>query len=414
MDSLTQIVLGAAVGEVCLGKKIGNRAMFWGGVAGTIPDLDVFALFWLSPLDSLVIHRGYSHSLVFAVLFSFLIAYLVKHYYDSRWYRNKTLRTIASIAGTVGVIGFFTSIAGAFYVIGLPIFYTALLGIIIVGFGVLVSVRLWREYGLKEDVFDIKVDYKNWYWFFFWTIVTHPILDNFTTYGTQLFLPFSDYRSGFNNIAVADPFYTVPFGILLIAASFYSRNNKKRNILAWLSIIVSSAYMLFTIFNKMYINSVVEKTIKEENIQAIRYTTCPSILNNILWSTTIETNDGYFIGQYSWFDKDKKFTLKKFIKDHHLLGEIKTDDYTIDRLKWFSNGYYNVIIRKDGRLQLNDVRFGLFDSKLPATEEENYIFRFVIEKKTDGKFTLVEEEGGPPRGKEKDMFPNLWKRIKGI
>jgi inner membrane protein len=414
MDSLTQIVLGAAVGEVCLGKKIGNRAMFWGGVAGTIPDLDVFALFWLSPLDSLVIHRGYSHSLVFAVLFSFLIAYLVKLYYDSGWYRNKTLRIITSIAGTIGVIGFFTSITGAFYVIGLPIVYTALLGVILVGFGVMVSVRLWREYGLKGDVFDIPVDYKQWYWFFFWTIVTHPILDNITTYGTQLFLPFTDYRSGFNNIAVADPFYTVPFGILLIAASFYSRNNKKRNILAWLSIIVSSAYMLFTIFNKMYINSVVEKTIKEENIQAIRYTTCPSILNNILWSTTIETNDGYLIGQYSWFDKDKKFTLKKFIKDHHLLGEIKTDDYTIDRLRWFSNGYYNVITRKDGRLQLNDVRFGLFDSKLPSTEEENYIFRFVLEKKTDGKFTLVEEEGGPPRGKEKDMFPNLWKRIKGI
>ena len=83
MDSLTQIVLGAAVGEVCLGKKIGNRAMFWGGLAGTIPDLDVFALFWLSPLDSLVTHRGFSHSFVFAFLFAFLMAYLVKRYYDS-------------------------------------------------------------------------------------------------------------------------------------------------------------------------------------------------------------------------------------------------------------------------------------------------------------------------------------------
>ena len=414
MDSLTQIVLGAAVGEVCLGKKIGNRAMFWGGVAGTIPDLDVFALFWLSPLDSLVTHRGYSHSLVFAVLFSFLIAYLVKLYYDSGAYRNKTLRILASVLGTVGTIGFFSAITGAFYVIGLPIIYTALLGLISVGFAVLVSIRLWREYGLKEKVFDIKVDYKQWYWFFFWTIITHPILDNFTTYGTQLFLPFSDYRSGFNNVAVADPLYTVPFGILLIAASFYSRNNKRRNILAWLSIMVSSAYMLFTIFNKMYINSVAEKTIQEENIQSLRYTTCPSILNNILWSTTIETSDGFFIGQYSWFDREKKFKLKELKKDHHLLGEIKPDDYTIDRLKWFSNGYYNVIKRADGKLQLNDVRFGLFDMNLPVTEEKNFIFRFEIEKQSDGKYILVKEDGGPPAGKEKEMFPNLWKRIKGI
>ena len=38
MDSLTQIVLGAAVGEAVLGKKVGNKAMLWGAIAGTIPD----------------------------------------------------------------------------------------------------------------------------------------------------------------------------------------------------------------------------------------------------------------------------------------------------------------------------------------------------------------------------------------
>jgi len=43
MDSLTQIVLGAAVGEAVLGKKVGNKAMLYGAIAGTIPDLDVVA-----------------------------------------------------------------------------------------------------------------------------------------------------------------------------------------------------------------------------------------------------------------------------------------------------------------------------------------------------------------------------------
>ena len=43
MDSLTQIVLGAAVGEIALGRKIGNRALIWGAIGGTIPDLDVLA-----------------------------------------------------------------------------------------------------------------------------------------------------------------------------------------------------------------------------------------------------------------------------------------------------------------------------------------------------------------------------------
>ena len=43
MDSITQIVLGAAVGEVVAGKKMGGKAALWGAIAGTIPDLDVFA-----------------------------------------------------------------------------------------------------------------------------------------------------------------------------------------------------------------------------------------------------------------------------------------------------------------------------------------------------------------------------------
>jgi len=45
MDSFTQIALGAAVGETVLGKKVGNRAMVWGAVGGTIPDLDILANF---------------------------------------------------------------------------------------------------------------------------------------------------------------------------------------------------------------------------------------------------------------------------------------------------------------------------------------------------------------------------------
>ena len=63
MDSLSQITLGAAVGELILGKKIGNRAMVWGAVAGTIPDLDVVGNYFMTDLDGLLFHRGISHSI---------------------------------------------------------------------------------------------------------------------------------------------------------------------------------------------------------------------------------------------------------------------------------------------------------------------------------------------------------------
>ncbi len=56
MDSFTQIVLGAATGEVVLGKKVGNKAIFWGAVGGTIPDLGILGKFFLSPIDNISFH----------------------------------------------------------------------------------------------------------------------------------------------------------------------------------------------------------------------------------------------------------------------------------------------------------------------------------------------------------------------
>lgn len=46
---------------------------------------------------------------------------------------------------------------------------------------------------------------KDWIWLFFLALFTHPILNSFTPYGTQLFAPFTNYRVAFNNISVDDP-----------------------------------------------------------------------------------------------------------------------------------------------------------------------------------------------------------------
>lgn len=74
MDSITQATLGAAVGEAILGKKIGNRAIAWGLLFGTLPDLDVIANPLLDTAGRLEFHRGSSHSLLVMVIATFLLA----------------------------------------------------------------------------------------------------------------------------------------------------------------------------------------------------------------------------------------------------------------------------------------------------------------------------------------------------
>lgn len=90
MDSLTQIVLGAAVGEAILGEKIGNKAMLYGAIAGTIPDLDVLASFFTDKVTALYIHRGFTHSIVFSLLFAPVFAWIVSRYEKYKNFKNWT------------------------------------------------------------------------------------------------------------------------------------------------------------------------------------------------------------------------------------------------------------------------------------------------------------------------------------
>jgi inner membrane protein len=76
MDSLTQLAFGAACGEAVLGQKVGRKALVWGAVLGTIPDLDVFIPVG-GPVNGFVYHRGFSHSLIILGLLSPLMAWLI-------------------------------------------------------------------------------------------------------------------------------------------------------------------------------------------------------------------------------------------------------------------------------------------------------------------------------------------------
>lgn len=68
MDSLTHIALGACVGEAFFEKGFGKKAMIWGALAQSIPDIDFIASFWMNTSENLLAHRGFTHSILFALI----------------------------------------------------------------------------------------------------------------------------------------------------------------------------------------------------------------------------------------------------------------------------------------------------------------------------------------------------------
>jgi inner membrane protein len=104
MDSLTHIALGACMGEAFAGKTLGKKAMLWGALAQSVPDIDFVASFWMDTSSNLLAHRGFTHSFLFCALITPLLALLAEYFHRPH---NIRLAKWAIFFGTVIFIHIF-------------------------------------------------------------------------------------------------------------------------------------------------------------------------------------------------------------------------------------------------------------------------------------------------------------------
>ncbi len=100
MDSITHLALGACMGGVFAEKKLKKKALLWGAVAQSIPDIDFLASFWMDTASNLLAHRGFTHSLLFVGIISPLFAALAE-----RWHRPHDISFGKWLSFFLAVIG---------------------------------------------------------------------------------------------------------------------------------------------------------------------------------------------------------------------------------------------------------------------------------------------------------------------
>ena len=130
--------------------------------------------------------------------------------------------------------------------------------------------------------------WKPWTKLFFLGLFTHPLLDTFTTWGTQLFWPLKT-RFALNSIFVIDPLYTVPFLVFTVMVLFYKRQSKARRRLNTVGLLISTLYLLVTLVIKDVVEKRFERALQDQQISYTQISTRPSPLNTILWNANIDT-----------------------------------------------------------------------------------------------------------------------------
>ncbi|MFN0015359.1 MAG: metal-dependent hydrolase [Saprospiraceae bacterium] len=411
MDSLTQIVLGAACGEAVAGRRLGNRAMLWGAIGGTIPDLDVLAEFFTNRMTAMAFHRGFMHSMLFAGLAPWLLAFLTMWFYSQGVYRLRGYKLIAML---IWIVFFLGAAAGINFIpvvlnghISWYIFLPTLL------LGAWFTWKLWQDYW-RRDLSLVQAPYHTWVALFFTSIFTHPILDCFTNFGTQIWQPFSDVRVQWTTVSVVDPLYTVPFALFLILASRFERTQRIRQYLTWAGILWSCGYLAFTYWHKQRANDLFEQALQAKEIRYNRYMTGPSIFNNVVWYGVAEGDTAYYYGLSGFNDCQPGFDkISTLPKNHRLLDHVPYDDRAYYFLRWFSDGYYDVLPfgQTGDTVQVNDLRFGLQGDTLV---DGNYVFPFLLFKDRQGKWDVYQHNRSPQGAEKfKTALGELWTRVQG-
>ncbi len=330
MDSLSQLALGAAVGVAVMGRRTAVwKAALWGGIAGTLPDLDAF-IDHGDDLRNMVLHRADSHGLFWLTLGAPALAW---------------------VADRLSGRGHF---------------------------------RAW--------------------WLAMWlALVTHPLLDTMTVYGTQLARPFSSWPYGVGSIFIIDPLYTLPL-LVGVGLALGRRRHAGLGANRW-GLALSTAYLAWSALAQAWVTQRVEAQLAAEGRPAARVLVTPAPLQTLLWRVVVMREDGYEEGFRSLLDGERPVRFDRFASGRGLEQPLRAaGSDAVQRLATFSHGFYRV--HAEGRdAFVTDLRMG---------QEPAYVFSFRIARQDDqGRWLPVPPANQGFRGDARAGLAWLWQRMWG-
>lgn len=205
--------------------------------------------------------------------------------------------------------------------------------------------------------------FKRW-WLALWlTLITHPLLDTMTVYGTQLLQPFSDYPFGVGSVFIIDPAYTLPLIVGVVAALWL----KGQRGLRWntAGLLLSTLYLGLGVLAQQQATQVARASLKTQAIAAEGLLVTPTPFNAVLWRLVATTPDTYREGYYSLLDDTQNIRWTVHQRGQALMASYGAEP-SVRRIAAFSHGFFR-LSEERGHLLVTDLRMGM---------EPYYTFQF--------------------------------------
>ena len=307
MDTITQGLLGAAIGQAAFGKRLGRGAVVWGAVGGVIPDLDILPSTFMGEIGDMLYHRGPTHALWFGVVLAPICGYGVW-----RWYKRK--------AGKAG-----------------------------------------KPPPGRSDL---------WWWMalFLAAIVTHPLLDVFTSYGTQLFTPFSNARVAVHGVSIIDPIYSLTLVAALAAGRVWRSKPVVGMAAAGAALVLTTSYLFYGWHLNERAKERARVQLEAEGETVSRVSSYPTFLQVFQRRIVARTAGGEVrVANISMWKDPQPIAWAKFFPPDHPFIDKALHSREGEIFTWFClEEYVPRVIESGDRVivKIDDLRYGMDASKV--------------------------------------------------
>lgn len=344
MDTFTQAALGAAVGQAAFSRRLGRHAVWVGALLGALPDLDVISGL-LGPWASMVHHRGATHSLFFAPLMAPVLGWSLHWLLDRRGRDPRP-----------------------------PTDRKRLLG---------------------------------WAHLSFWALITHPLLDWCTSYGTQLLWPFSHERFAIDSVMIVDPIYSVTLLAALLVGWIYRRRLRVGQVAGWTALAVTTGYLALGFGQSQKAQRIATEQLRAEGFDPVKVRAQPSML---LWMWRIVARDAQGdlrVGSLSTW-RPSPIAFEAMERPDHPWVQRALQSERGQIFSWFADGMVGVRVEQAAgttRVVLDDQRYGL------VTDPTRSFWGAVAHFDETGNLRSVERYNDRPRAQMRAALAATWKMM---
>jgi len=227
-------------------------------------------------------------------------------------------------------------------------------------------------------------------------LLTHPLLDAHTAYGTQLFWPLTVPPTSWATLFIIDPLYTLPLLVGVLVAVFH---RKVGGTALRVGLVISTLYVGWSWVAQAMVSRHVDEALASMQLQDAPVFLTPTPLNTLLWRVVVMTDDGFLEGFDSLMIDEGTINFTAYPSAVDAM-EAAADIWAVNRLRWFAQDFVKASIDND-RLVISDLRMG---------QEPTYVFSHIVAARGNPHWKAIPAEPVPMSFSDR-LVGQTWDRI---